>query len=178
MHMNAADFDRDVVPAEREEIAKRRAALNLPPPDDDVVGLAISGGGIRSATFSLGAVQALHDYGAFGSFDYLSTVSGGGFTGSCISSLMNDSAVRPDDTTFPLRTVTGANEPDAVRHLRNSGNYLAPGGMLDKVRIPALVIRGVLLNLLAVMPYLMLAVVATQYYYDSYLGGPESLTKM
>ncbi|HZR24509.1 MAG TPA: patatin-like phospholipase family protein [Vicinamibacterales bacterium] len=176
--MNAADFDRDVVPAEREEIAKRRAALNLPPPDDDVVGLAISGGGIRSATFSLGAVQALHDYGAFGSFDYLSTVSGGGFTGSCISSLMNDSAVRPDDTTFPLRTVTGANEPDAVRHLRNSGNYLAPGGMLDKVRIPALVIRGVLLNLLAVMPYLMLAVVATQYYYDSYLGGPESLTKM
>lgn len=175
MPTNAADFDRDVVPAERDEITKRRNALDLPAPDDDVVGLAISGGGIRSATFALGAIQALFQYHAFGSFDYLSTVSGGGFIGSCVSSVMNDPSVRADDTKFPLRTVTGANEPDVVRHLRNSGNYLAPGGLLDKVRIPALIVRGILLNLFAIMPYLMLLVVVTQLAYDNNLKQTHPL---
>src|SRR5271155_6258701 len=47
--------------------------------------LCISGGGIRSSTFALGALQALADHRLLGQFDYLSTVSGGGYIGSWLT---------------------------------------------------------------------------------------------
>lgn len=47
--------------------------------------LCFSGGGIRSATFGLGVVQALAKKGLLDKFDYLSTVSGGGYLGSWLS---------------------------------------------------------------------------------------------
>ena len=40
-------------------------------------GLAFSGGGIRSATFNLGVIQALAEEKLLQKFDYLSTISGG-----------------------------------------------------------------------------------------------------
>ena len=46
--------------------------------------------------------------------------------------------------------------------MRNSGNYLAPGGLLDKVRIPTLVLRGILTNPLLVLPVIVLAVLLTE----------------
>src|SRR5271169_1805841 len=48
--------------------------------------LCISGGGIRSATFALGAIQGLAENGLLDRFDYLSTVSGGGYIGSWLTS--------------------------------------------------------------------------------------------
>lgn len=53
------------------------------------VGLAFSGGGIRSATFNLGVVQALSKLGILSWVDYLTSVSGGGFTASCLTSLLS-----------------------------------------------------------------------------------------
>ncbi|MFZ0751617.1 MAG: patatin-like phospholipase family protein, partial [Pyrinomonadaceae bacterium] len=47
----------------------------------DCVGLALSGGGIRSATFCLGFLQELNRLKLLRIFDYLSTVSGGGYVG-------------------------------------------------------------------------------------------------
>src|ERR1700686_1077065 len=47
--------------------------------------LCISGGGIRSATFGLGALQSLANHGLLREFDYLSTVSGGGYIGSWLT---------------------------------------------------------------------------------------------
>src|SRR5689334_18459691 len=47
--------------------------------------LCISGGGIRSATFALGAIQAMARHGVLSKFHYLSTVSGGGYIGSWLS---------------------------------------------------------------------------------------------
>ncbi|MEP7039500.1 MAG: patatin-like phospholipase family protein, partial [Acidobacteriota bacterium] len=47
--------------------------------------LCFSGGGIRSATFGLGIVQALAKHRLLDKFDYLSTVSGGGYLGSWLS---------------------------------------------------------------------------------------------
>jgi hypothetical protein len=44
-------------------------------------GIALSGGGIRSATFCLGVLQALANRDHLKHFDYMSTVSGGGYTG-------------------------------------------------------------------------------------------------
>lgn len=56
---------------------------------DDLSGIALSGGGIRSASFSLGVLQALSHNGWLKKFDYLSTVSGGGYIGSSISWLLS-----------------------------------------------------------------------------------------
>ncbi|HIO96299.1 MAG TPA: hypothetical protein EYG71_00030 [Leucothrix sp.] len=49
------------------------------------LGLALSGGGIRSASFAMGVTQALDRYQLFDEVDYLSTVSGGGYMGSAIT---------------------------------------------------------------------------------------------
>jgi len=47
--------------------------------------LCLSGGGIRSATFGLGVIQSLANHNLLDKFDYLSTVSGGGYLGSWLS---------------------------------------------------------------------------------------------
>lgn len=93
-------FDPNV---ERERIRARRAlweerqpgAEALPP--EHPVGLAFSGGGIRSATFSLGLAQALAEKRLFPQIDYLATVSGGGYTGAFLGSLF-----LPRDRAFAL----------------------------------------------------------------------------
>src|SRR6202035_5750926 len=51
--------------------------------------LCVSGGGIRSATFALGAIQGLAEHGLLEQFDYLSTVSGGGYIGAWLSAWVN-----------------------------------------------------------------------------------------
>ena len=63
-------------------------------PKEDVVaerliGLAFSGGGIRSATTNLGIAQALSRMGILRLVDYLSTVSGGGYIGGCLTSFLS-----------------------------------------------------------------------------------------
>lgn len=58
------------------------------------VGLALSGGGIRSATINLGITQALEKSGVFRHIDFMSTVSGGGYLGASISTLMRSNTRR------------------------------------------------------------------------------------
>ncbi len=78
---------------EHEEITQRRKALDLGGlvpgiPLCNATGLALSGGGIRSATFCLGIVETLAKRDLFHQFDYLSTVSGGGYLGTFLSSAL------------------------------------------------------------------------------------------
>ena len=54
-----------------------------------LVGLALSGGGIRSATFNLGVLQALAKLKILRHVDYLSTVSGGGYIGGWLSAMIH-----------------------------------------------------------------------------------------
>src|SRR6478609_4469160 len=54
----------------------------------DVVGLALSGGGIRSSAVCLGVLQALNHHDLIRRIDYLSTVSGGGYIGASLSATM------------------------------------------------------------------------------------------
>jgi hypothetical protein len=61
--------------ADEEEAEEEYAPQSL-------TGLALSGGGIRSATFCLGLLQGMHELGVLRIFDYLSTVSGGGYLGA------------------------------------------------------------------------------------------------
>ena len=66
--------------------------------------LCFSGGGIRSATFGLGIVEALAEKGLLAKFDYLSTVSGGGYLGSWLSAWIRREQIRlnPDRETVAL----------------------------------------------------------------------------
>ncbi len=96
-------FCEDVIPAELNYIANRRQKVRDDRPRgaatsagaavehgrEGLVGLALSGGGIRSATTNLGILQTLSRLGVLPMVDYLSTVSGGGYIGSCLSSLLS-----------------------------------------------------------------------------------------
>lgn len=134
-----------------------------PSTDLGLVGLALSGGGIRSATFNLGVVQALNERGMLRQVDYVSTVSGGGYLGSCLSSVLNHAHPRHDQ--LPFGEDAKGRERKAVQFLRNNSNYLAPGGLLDLVRIPALLLRGIILHFLVVLPYIFAAVWLTDLVY-------------
>lgn len=87
-----------------EEVHRdERARLGLNPDLAalDGVGLAFSGGGIRSASFALGVLQVLLNEGAFRRFDYLSTVSGGGYLGAAISWWLHRAATDPIEQVAP-----------------------------------------------------------------------------
>lgn len=77
---------KDVYKEELESIRKRRkVAFGMPDSEDsdepieDLTGLALSGGGIRSALFNDGFLQALSHKGLLRYVDYISSISGGGY---------------------------------------------------------------------------------------------------
>ncbi|MGF6721332.1 putative acylesterase/phospholipase RssA [Paraburkholderia sp. GAS41] len=100
----------------------------------DLKGLALSGGGIRSATFSLGVVQALCEGNVLRQFDYLSTVSGGGYLGGWLSAqLLNrfpsGNVAELESLLSPTVSPGGppkAVEDDSIGFLREYSNYLTP----------------------------------------------------
>jgi len=67
-----------------EYLRQRRGIVNGTNTDLELIGLAFPGGGIRSATFNLGIAQAFSEHNLFSAYDYLSTVSGGGYIGSSL----------------------------------------------------------------------------------------------
>jgi hypothetical protein len=72
--------------SESEAVRQRRKHREVGAPEGmNAVGLALSGGGIRSATFCLGVVQVLAERNLLKDVDFLSTVSGGGYTGSFLT---------------------------------------------------------------------------------------------
>jgi len=266
--------------AEIASVNRRRKSYGLAPvspigssgPDvrQNLTGLAISGGGIRSATFNLGVIQALARRGLLPCLDYLSTVSGGGYIGGCLSSIfatqpseegltyrisglppasrleggredddggwtidgsagdkaalvlpcapgsqtVHLTATALDDKgqerpalvqvvkplpegvsiameqgakgqiltvsvnaetsqkgitlplvvvpdAFPFRHRVGQPEGPEFRHLRDSSNYLTPRKFLANLRLPALFLRGLLVNFLILLPLLLLASLMT-----------------
>ena len=156
-------FQTEVFPRELEVIERRRANAGLPGAGESgLVGLALSGGGIRSASFSLGVLQAMSAAGALADVDYLSTVSGGGLIGASVSTLLNstDASSRPEN--FPLGVDAGRAERPAVRHLRAYTKWVAPNGALDNIRLPAVLLRGICDNFAILLPLLMIAVLVTE----------------
>ena len=92
----------------------------------NLCGLALSGGGIRSATFNLGVIQALARHRLLARFDYLSTVSGGGYIGAWLSAWIHRHAQGVTGVQQEMRDgVLGtAPEPREVGWLRDYSNYL------------------------------------------------------
>jgi hypothetical protein len=126
----------------------------------NLLGLAFSGGGIRSATFNLGILQGLAKVEMLRKFDYLSTVSGGGYIGSWFINWIKgtdfDNVERrlcPDATPDPADPRVAP-----IRFLRDFSNYLTPRmGLLsaDLWVMGVVWFRNTLLNLLVLLPTLL-----------------------
>ncbi|KJV33850.1 patatin-like phospholipase family protein [Luteibacter yeojuensis] len=123
---------------EDDALATRRARAGIPA-DAPRLGLAFSGGGIRSATFCLGVLRALARHKLLRRFDYLSTVSGGGYAGSAFGRLFHagdggDAAAVEDGL--------GRDDTSFLWWLRNNGRFLAPAGAGDLFQTWATQLRG------------------------------------
>jgi len=108
--------------AETEDPLKRAQKLELH-------GLALSGGGIRSATFSLGVLQKLAEQGKLPRFDYLSSVSGGGYIATwleCWIKRGGSVSKVADRLNIKKSSDPMGEEVRPIRWLRMFSNYLAP----------------------------------------------------
>ncbi|MBN8501558.1 MAG: patatin-like phospholipase family protein, partial [Sphingomonadales bacterium] len=160
----------------REVATQGEAGATMP-----LAGIALSGGGIRSASFALGALQALDaklaatvkrnsppagesqtptsdfkaldiEYSALGRFDYLSTVSGGGYIGTAMIQGMQNSG-----GAFLLQDLNDREDTAAVRHIRDHSRYLMPHGWIDLLSSSVVILRGIFVNIVLVASVVALA---------------------
>ena len=134
---------------------------------ESLIGLAFSGGGIRSATFNLGVLQALACSRLLRAFDYLSTVSGGGYIGGWLMAWMHHQSIGIQKIEEKLSaspdSPSESSDPPEVHFLRDYSNYLTPRKDLlgaDFWAFAASYLRNTLLNqiilLLALLSLLLL----------------------
>jgi hypothetical protein len=167
--MNAAERDllhlrRDVDPTKTAELVH------------DAVGLAMSGGGIRSATFSLGVVQVLARRGILKNVDVMSTVSGGGYLGTFITSVLNsaDAEVGLEAGKQPFADI-GNIESSPIRYLRNHSKYLSEGGIATLALMVFSAAYGVAMSVLLVVPFLLGLAMVAVYVFGAGPPGSQSL---
>ena len=121
----------------------------------ELVGLAFSGGGIRSATVNLGVLQALADKNLLRHFDYLSTVSGGGYIGAWFTALLNrhGGLINVQKDLLRHEAKSSANKAGRpIGFLRTYSNYLTPklGLSLDTLASFCVWLTNTLLNQLVI----------------------------
>ncbi len=133
----------------------------------DTAALCLSGGGIRSATFAIGIIRGLAHFGLLSKFDYLSTVSGGGYAGSWLSAWMHHTSaheVQEDLRHAGLEKL--APEPQPMQHLRQYSHFLTPRvGMFstDTWTLLATFGRNLLLNWLVLIPLIASALLLPRF---------------
>jgi len=102
------------------------------PEPENLVGLAISGGGVRSATFALGVLQSLAAKNRLRQVDFMSTVSGGGFIGSFLGRMFTRDRVKNvADPVARAQDLLKDNASGPLSWLRTQGNYLFASGPDD-----------------------------------------------
>ncbi|MCH7624412.1 MAG: patatin-like phospholipase family protein [Chloroflexi bacterium] len=158
-----------------------------PDPRNELVGIAMSGGGMRSATYNLGVAQALARGGLLKEVDYMSTVSGGGYFGSSLTSLTSENLPYNDDWdarldmtregfpyAFPSPLPEDSEEPSsspepvpvhgmespATRHVREHGKLLAPAFGLFQTEVWTALSRYLVSTALLFALYLLPTVTA------------------
>ena len=154
--------------------------------DMQATAVCLSGGGIRSASFSLGVLEGLARFSrgaewrqgqktVMDSLDYLSTVSGGGYIGSWLMAWAQRS--RYSDAVTQLATsapTSGDPEPQPIRHLREYTSYLTPkyGFTLDTLTLGAIVGRNMILNWLTLVPAIIALLCLPEFLYLVSYGLP------
>ena len=130
-----------VIEKEKEILKKRRKELGVEKADqidNNKFGIALSGGGIRSATINLGFLQTLNDLKVLKRVDYLSTVSGGGYTGAYIQATLKKEEGNYDRLF----------QDTHIDHMRKNGEYLMPGKGIEKFLNRIILVVGFLISLL------------------------------
>lgn len=128
--------------------------------EKNMAALCLSGGGIRSATFNLGVLQGLAEKKLLTQFHYVSTVSGGGYIGSWLSSWIRRHAEGPAGVAADLAAEPAdplSPEVQPIQHLREYSSYLAPRGTalsVDTWTIVATYLRNLVLNWTMFLPAL------------------------
>jgi hypothetical protein len=152
--------------AERVALAAYYEAVHKFRKDDKDPGqtaICLSGGGIRSAAFALGVLQALARLRLLSQFDYLSTVSGGGYIGGWLSAWAAHEGKSAAQVSDELAQVAGPNgrrvgdEPRPLVELRKNQDFITPKvgvGSPDTWAAVAIVIRNILLNWLVFAPFI------------------------
>src|SRR5438067_2488041 len=151
------------------------------------VALCLSGGGIRSASFALGVVQALATHprptkmGNIGgdeivdrpedsllaNFHYLSTVSGGGYIGGWLSAWVMRAGFPAVWKNLVNRPQGPDVEPPNLAWLRTYSNYLTPKlGIIsaDAWAVASLYVRNLVLNWLVILPVLFSLLIGLKFY--------------
>ncbi len=156
----------EVFPEHLESIREvRLAAIFQRSHERPSAALSLSGGGIRSGTLALGLLQGLARHGLLKHFDYLSTVSGGGYIGAWLTAWIHRHSA-PDRgllgvtkdlaNAIPGRKIDP--EPGSLRHLREYSNFLTPKvGLMsaDTWTFLAIYVRNLLLNWSVIIPLLL-----------------------
>jgi hypothetical protein len=146
--------------------------------------LCLSGGGIRSASFSLGILEGLARFSRrtpcndkqrplLDTLDYLSTVSGGGYIGSWLMAWSQRSDYHQVvDQLAASAPTSGDPEPQPIRHLREYTSYLSPryGFTLDTLTLGSIVLRNMILNWLILVPLVMALFCLPEFLYDFSYG--------
>jgi hypothetical protein len=96
------------------------AVAPRPVDGEEVIGICCSGGGIRSAAYNLGALQAMQEAGAFHRARYMTAVSGGSYIAASHAIVAGYSG-----NLLPEVPVYAPGSPEE-QYLRNHSSYLAP----------------------------------------------------
>lgn len=138
-----------------------------------LTGICFSGGGIRSATFNLGILQGLAANERLNSFDYLSTVSGGGYIHQFLASWIsceNIEKVKQQLQPLPGPPSQRLFWPEPLRWLRRYSNYLTPRVGLfsaDTWVAFAIWLRNTFLNQIVLVSSIMLVMLLPHFYLSS-----------
>lgn len=131
----------EVIERETKLLKKRRTVLQLENPEEvenNKFGIAMSGGGIRSATINLGFLKTLNEFDLLRRADYISTVSGGGYTGAYVQATLKE---EKGDCNKLFDAIH-------IDHLRNNGEYMTPGKGIQKFINRLVLVVGFSISLL------------------------------
>ena len=155
---------RGTIALEEEATDNSGETIWRPPENASLVGLALSGGGVRSAAFCLGALQALSTTRVLDRVDYLSTVSGGGYIGCSLTAAQEWSG-QNGAPQFPFTSRLEEDEPPALQHIRDHSNYLFPRDAIDFLQNASIYARGLIANAIIVAPFVLMGSVLTLLWY-------------
>ena len=159
---------QSIVPPGGSE-AEALAALHRASLDEGVSALCLSGGGIRSASISLGVIQGLAQLGVLPGFDYLSTVSGGGYSGGWLSAWRARVGRSEQAAVYGMLggTTPVDPEPAPVAQVRQLCRYLDPrlgAFSADVWTLGFTILRNLLLNWLVLLPLIAAALLVPRIY--------------
>lgn len=153
------DADSDRFPDIRDRWRKVRMT-----PGEPRVGISVSGGGMRSAAFNLGALQRLDEAETYGAASYVSAVSGGAYIAGAYAIARNESP-----NAAPRVFGRGSTEESFVR---DRSTYLAPGPG-GRFRLIGRLLLGIFINVLLVGLTVVVVGRSIGYFLSSYLLYPE-----